>query len=92
MGVRLVRVHLSCDHLVDVPIESDLDGHLAYVDPENLGLSDALVQDLRAYQRSWEEQADEDGPVGPWPEKGQSEDLLGRLRAELGPGYLVREV
>jgi hypothetical protein len=43
-------VHLSCDDYVDFPIETEVDGHLGYVAPDMLPLSDDLVADLRAYQ------------------------------------------
>ena len=49
-----IAVHLSCDDFVDFPIEMKVDGHLAYVPPDWLPLSDNLVADLRAYQALWE--------------------------------------
>ena len=101
MRSRVVQVHLSCDHLVDIPIETDLYGQLGYVDPSDLGLSDALVQDLRDYQRRWEEtpedptddDADFDGDQqdeAPRQMDDWTKILLQRLSAELGPGYDVR--
>ena len=42
-----IVVHLSCDDNVDFPIEMKVDGHLAYVPPDWLALSDDLVADLR---------------------------------------------
>jgi hypothetical protein len=40
---------------VDFPIETEVDGHLGYVAPDMLPLSDDLVADLRAYQALWEQ-------------------------------------
>ena len=50
-----IAVHLSCDDFVDFPIEMKVDGHLAYVPPDWLPLSDDLIADLRAYQALWEQ-------------------------------------
>jgi hypothetical protein len=55
-----IVVHLSCDDCVDFPIEMTVDGHLGYVPPEWLPLSDELVADLRAYQALWEQLPDDD--------------------------------
>ncbi len=52
---RPIAVHLSCDDFVDFPIEMQVNGHLAYVPPDWLPLSDDLVADLRAYQALWEQ-------------------------------------
>ena len=52
--MKPAAVHLSCDDYVDFPIEMEVDGHLAYVAPDTLPLSDDLVADLRAYQALWE--------------------------------------
>jgi len=105
MEGRVVQVHLSCDHLVDVPIESDLYGRFGYIDPADLGLSEALVQELRDYQRRWEETpevpSDDEDDVDSDAEGEQQAEALGptddwtkalleRLRTELGPGYVVR--
>jgi len=53
-GSKPIAVHLSCDDLVDFPIEMKVNGHLGYVPPDWLPLSDDLVADLRAYQTLWE--------------------------------------
>ena len=50
-----IAVHLSCDDLVDFPIEMQVDGHFGYVPPDWLPLSDGLIADLRAYQTLWEQ-------------------------------------
>lgn len=50
-----IAVHLSCDDLVEFPIEMQVDGHFAYVPPDWLPLSGGLIADLRAYQTLWEQ-------------------------------------
>ncbi len=50
-----IAVRLSCDDLVEFPIEMLVDGHFGYVPPDWLPLSDGLIADLRAYQTLWEQ-------------------------------------
>jgi hypothetical protein len=118
-----VRVHLSEDFLVDLPVEveevdgpafraavafvglqpEDVDGIFGYVDPEMLGISASLAEDLRDFQRWWEEHSDldddeeqddeeddvveEDPAWAQWRATGWQ--LVERLRVELGPRYEV---
>ena len=80
----------------------DVDGIFGYVGPEMLGISRSLAEDLRAFQRWWEEHGDPLGDASDqeldameqepewlrWEATGWQ--LLERLRRELGPRYDVQ--
>jgi hypothetical protein len=118
-----VRVRLSPDDLVDLPVEveevdgpafnaavsfvglqpREVGGIFAYVSPEMLGISTSLAEELRSFQRWWEQHSDpfdddeednvEDNAVEGDPAWEQWHatgwDLVERLQAELGSRYEV---
>ena len=69
-----IAVYLSCDDYVDFPIEMKVNGHLAFVPPAWLPLSDELVADLRAYQALWEQLPVPEDDREDWEEIDKNED------------------
>lgn len=92
-----VRVHLSPDWLVELPVEVVDAGQPGYLEAEMLGISDGLARDLVAFQAWWEEHTGLDDVVegeidanpdwAAWDREGW--DLVVRLQTELGPRYEV---
>jgi hypothetical protein len=91
-----VRVHLSCEHLVTLPVEVLVGNYPSFVSSEMLGISDSLASDLTEFQSWWqahtsfsgdEEEPDMDTQTErverrQWAQSGKV--LLDRLQWELG--------
>jgi hypothetical protein len=97
---KRVRVRLSPDLSVGIPVEVVVNGQPGYVDGHMLGISASLTRDLEDFQEWWEQHSwdddeqdddDEAAPEDPawasWRQQGSR--LVERLQAELGDDYYV---
>jgi hypothetical protein len=94
-----VRVQLSPDIGVDFPVEIFDEHGPGYVDPEDLGLSGQLADDVARWQMWWGNHVSGDGDevIGGTDEEWRAwsverDRLCSRLREELGSRYDVRSV
>ncbi len=96
-GPDSVRVQLSPDVGVDLPVEVYARTGPGYVSAQALGLSVGLEGDLLRWQRWYEGHVDtsqepmEQGSADEWADwRHQGDSLVQRLQEELGPGFEVR--
>ena len=78
---------------VDIPVwhgpDADDSGGLAAEDLATLGVSDRLIERLRAWQESWDhDPSTSSAPRGSWPGSPATLRLARHLQAEL-PGYRI---
>ena len=94
-----VRVQLSSEVGVELPVEVFDERGPGYVGPGTLGLSRELVHGLVPWHRWWEDHVDwcgseeAAGTDEEWREWSEEVDrLLARLREQLGPAFQVHRV
>lgn len=92
-------MQLSPDFLVQFPVEVFGETGPGYVSAEAIGLSDDLGADLVSWQRWFDDHMDtgrepmELGLRSEWDEwSRRGDELLERLKQELGPDFDVRRV